>query len=50
VKTPPPQSGVGAAARHRHAILDKISAEGIDCLTPDERRVLDDHSRRLRGD
>lgn len=31
------------------AILDKISAEGIDRLTPDERRVLDDHSRRLRG-
>ena len=30
------------------AILDKISAEGIDRLTPDERRVLDDHSRRLR--
>jgi hypothetical protein len=32
------------------AILDKISAEGIDRLTPDERRVLDDHSRRLRDD
>ena len=30
------------------AILDKISAEGIDHLTADERRVLDDHSRRLR--
>lgn len=30
------------------AILDKISAEGMDRLTPDERRVLDDHSRRLR--
>lgn len=29
-------------------ILDKISAHGIDHLTPDERRVLDDHSRRLR--
>ena len=32
------------------AILDKISAEGIDQLTDEERRVLDDHSRRLRGD
>jgi membrane associated rhomboid family serine protease len=30
------------------AILDKISAEGIETLTADERRVLDDHSRRLR--
>ena len=29
-------------------ILDKISAEGMDRLTPDERRVLDDQSRRLR--
>lgn len=30
------------------AILDKISAEGMDGLTPDERQVLNDHSRRLR--
>jgi membrane associated rhomboid family serine protease len=30
------------------SILDKISAQGIETLTPDERRVLDDHSRRLR--
>lgn len=30
------------------AILDKISAEGIAHLTDEERRVLDDHSRRLR--
>lgn len=30
------------------AILDKISAQGIEQLTGDERRVLDDHSRRLR--
>lgn len=29
-------------------VLDKISAEGIETLTPEERRVLDDHSRRLR--
>ncbi|MFN8053389.1 MAG: DUF6576 domain-containing protein [Acidimicrobiales bacterium] len=31
------------------ALLDKISATGIDSLTPDERARLDDHSRRLRG-
>lgn len=30
------------------AILDKISAQGVEALTPEERRVLDDHSRRLR--
>lgn len=29
-------------------ILDKISAQGIDRLTDEERRVLDDHSKRLR--
>ena len=32
------------------ALLDKISEQGIDSLTPDERRRLDDHSRHLRGD
>ena len=31
-------------------LLDKISASGIDSLTPDERRRLDDLSRRLRGE
>lgn len=30
------------------AILDKISAEGIARLTDDERRALDEHSRRMR--
>jgi len=30
-------------------LLDKISAGGIESLTPEERRRLDDHSRRLRG-
>lgn len=39
---PPP------AAPTMDAILDKISAQGIDRLTDEERRVLDDHSRRLR--
>lgn len=29
-------------------ILDKISAEGIEQLTEEERRVLDDYSRRMR--
>lgn len=39
-----------AAAPMLDAILDKISAEGMDRLTPDERRVLDDHSRKLRDE
>lgn len=30
------------------AILDKILAQGLDRLTDEERRILDDHSRRLR--
>jgi membrane associated rhomboid family serine protease len=31
-------------------VLDKISALGIQSLTPEERRFLDDASRRKRGD
>jgi membrane associated rhomboid family serine protease len=31
-------------------VLDKISLEGIDSLTSDERAVLDEHARRLRGE
>lgn len=30
------------------AVLDKILTHGLDGLTDEERRVLDDHSRRLR--
>jgi hypothetical protein len=29
-------------------VLDKISATGLESLTPDERRLLDDMSQRLR--
>jgi membrane associated rhomboid family serine protease len=31
-------------------LLDKISAHGLDSLTAEERRRLDEHSRRLRGE
>lgn len=30
------------------SILDKISQQGLEALSADERRLLDDHSRRLR--
>lgn len=42
--TAPPPAGLITL----DAILDKISAEGLDRLTPDERRFLDEHSRKLR--
>jgi len=44
----PDQQAKTAEPPTMDAILDKISAEGLDRLTPTERRVLDDHSRRLR--
>ncbi len=43
-----PQAPPVAAPPSIDAILDKISAEGIEQLTEEERRVLDDHSKRLR--
>ena len=30
-------------------VLDKISAEGLDSLSADERRILEEMSRKLRG-
>lgn len=43
-----PQPEPSAAAPTLDAILDKISQHGLDALSADERRVLDDYSRRLR--
>jgi hypothetical protein len=31
-------------------LLDKISQYGIKSLTPEERRRLDEHSRRMRDE
>ena len=31
-------------------VLDKISAQGLDSLTSDERRLLEEMSRKLRSD
>ena len=45
----------GAAPREERAaeldrVLDKISLEGLDSLTTDERAVLDEMAKRLRGE
>lgn len=36
-------------AENMDAVLDKISQHGIDSLTHEERRLLENHSKRLRG-
>jgi membrane associated rhomboid family serine protease len=43
-----PQAPTTTAPPTVDAILDKILAEGLDQLTDEERRVLDDHSKKLR--
>jgi membrane associated rhomboid family serine protease len=49
VATPAPSArGDGAAELDR--VLDKISLEGLDSLTPAERAVLDETARRLRAE
>lgn len=46
---PRPPSPDAVAAQHElDELLDKISAEGIDSLTTDEKRRLNDLSKRLR--
>jgi membrane associated rhomboid family serine protease len=43
---PPREEGVAELDR----VLDKISLEGLESLTPAERAVLDDMAKRLRGE
>ena len=54
VKRPAPPALPRASADPRaealNLVLDKISAKGLGSLTPDERKLLDEMSRRLRGD
>jgi hypothetical protein len=38
-----------AKAEELNRVLDKISEQGIDSLTSDERKVLEEMSKRLRG-
>ncbi len=42
-------SDVGRSLDEVDRILDKISSEGLSSLTPDERRMLDEASRRFRS-
>ncbi len=45
-----PNAAPQAKAVNLDQVLEKISATGIESLTPAERALLDDASRRLRGD
>jgi membrane associated rhomboid family serine protease len=48
---PPPQARVGdKRAQALNDVLDKISDKGLDSLTGDERRLLEEMSRQLRND
>jgi hypothetical protein len=38
-----------AKADELNRVLDKISEQGIDSLTSDERKVLEEMSKRLRN-
>jgi membrane associated rhomboid family serine protease len=45
----PPSRRREAKADELNRVLDKISETGIDSLTGDERKILEEMSRRLRG-
>jgi hypothetical protein len=45
----PPQRRREAKADELNRVLDKISERGIESLTGDERKILEEMSRRLRG-
>ena len=45
---PPSAPDVAAAQHELDLLLDKISAGGLDSLTPDEKRKLNELSKRLR--
>ena len=47
--TPRPPAVPVAAGSELDALLDKISAQGIDSLTSDERRRLEEAAKRLQG-
>jgi hypothetical protein len=45
----PPSRRREAKADELNRVLDKISDSGIESLTGDERKILEEMSRRLRG-
>ena len=45
----PPRAGRDPAQAEIDRVLDKISARGIESLTPAERRFLAEMSRKMRG-
>ena len=47
--SPPPPRRAESRADELDRVLDKISQQGIDSLTSDERNVLEEMSKRLRG-
>ena len=49
VAASPSPRRVESRADELDRVLDKISQQGIDSLTSDERHVLEEMSKRLRG-
>ena len=47
--TSPKPAKAARVASELDAVLDKISEHGIDSLTVDERRILEESSKKLRG-
>jgi membrane associated rhomboid family serine protease len=47
---PPPVKTIDKRAEALNLVLDKISDQGLDSLTSDERRLLEEMSRQLRND
>ena len=46
---PPRKAPAGGRSEELNLVLDKISEQGIDSLTPAERRLLEEMSKQLRG-
>jgi len=47
---PPPHGSDAATLAEVDRVLDKISASGLDSLTPEERRFLDETSKKFKRD
>jgi hypothetical protein len=48
LKVHDPEEAYEEKDRQANQILDKVNREGIDSLTPKEKRILEDYSRRMR--